>query len=448
MLSLLRIAWRNLWRHRRRTLITAGAMAVGVAMCMATMAFSDGMYRNLFDVMVVQRLGHVQVHHPERPASRSLHDTLREADALIATLEDAEGTAAVSGRLEGFVLLGTERKSEGAMLIGIEPVRERAVTPIADRLRAGTFLGPEPAGQIVVGYELAEDLQVGVGDELVAVTQAADGSLGNTLFTVSGVVRTGDVQIDRMGGYVHLAELRELLVLPDQLHNVTIVTSDDRTIGAYAERLRERLARPQESGARRTGQRTPLDTTAVQNRGSLSGPAVRALPMEREIEVQPWYEASPQSAQMMAMRDFGSFMILGIVFGAAAFGVLNTMMMSVFERTRELGVLKALGLRPGRMVALIVSESVMLAVVAMGIGLVLGGAIDAYLVVYGLDMSTTAEEGFSFAGVMLDPVIRGEVRASGIVWIAAAVLGVSVAASLWPALRASRLEPVQAMRAD
>lgn len=411
MLTLLRIAWRNLWRHRRRTLITAGAMAVGVAMCMAVTAFSDGMYRNLFDVLVVQQLGHVQVHHPDRPSSRSLHDTLKGADQLLADIAAVEGTSAVSGRLEGFALLGTEHKSEGALLIGVDPARETAVTPVAERVRAGAFLGPAPAGQAVLGYQLARDLQVDVGGEIVAVTQAADGSLGNTLFTVVGVVRTGDVRVDRMGAYVHLADLQELVVLPDQLHKITVITHDDRTIGAYTERLRQQV-----DGA--------------------------------AIEVLPWYDASPQTAQLMGMRDAGALIMLGIVFGAAAFGVLNTMMMSVFERTRELGVLKAIGLRPGRMVVLIVAESVMLALISMGIGLVLGGALDAYLVVYGLDMSTTAEEGFSFSGVMLDPVIKGEVRPIGIVWVAAAVVAVSVAASLWPAIRASRLEPVEAMRAE
>lgn len=414
-----RIAWRNLWRHRRRTLITASAMAVGAALCMAMSAFSDGMYRNLFDVMVVQQLGHVQVHHPDHPTSRSIHDALHGATALMATIDGLPGTSAASGRLEGFALLGTERKSSGALLIGVDPKRETAISPLAGRVRAGTFLPDAPAGAIVLGYDLADDLAAEIGTSLVAVTQAADGSLGNTLFNVVGIVKTGNVQIDKMGAYVHLAEAQDLLVLPDQLHTVTIVTDDERTVDDYVARLSAALGA--DAGANRP-----------------DGP----------VEVQAWYDASPQAAQLMGMRDFGAFIMLGIVFGAAAFGVLNTMMMSVFERTRELGVLKAIGLRPASVVSLILWESVSLAALSLALGLGLGGLLDAYLVVYGFDMSGSAEEGFSFSGVMIDPVIHGEVRALGIVSVVVATVVVSVLASLWPAVRASRLDPVAAMRAE
>ena len=252
------------------------------------------------------------------------------------------------------------------------------------------------------------------------MTQAADGSLGNALFNVVGIVKTGNVQIDRMGAYLHLADAQELLVLPDQLHTVTIVTDDERTVEGYVDRLRAALGAGPDAPPRPGG----------------------------PIEVQAWYDASPQAAQLMGMRDFASFILLGIVFGAAAFGVLNTMMMSVFERTRELGVLKALGLRPASVVSLILWESVSLAALSLALGLALGGLLDAYLVVYGFDMSASAEEGFSFSGVMIDPVIHGEVRPLGIVLVVVAVVTVSVVASLWPAIRASRLDPVVAMRAE
>lgn len=411
MLLLTRVAWRNLWRHRRRTLITAGAMAVGAALCMATLTFQGGMFASLFDVMVVQQLGHVQVHDPDYPSTRRLNDTLPDASALVGRIEAQPGTVAVSSRMNGFALLGTESKSAGVVLVGVDPARERAIGPIGDRIVTGVFLPDAPNGSTTLGKDLAEELKVTVGDTVVAVTQAADGSLGNTLLTIVGIHRTGNAQLDRMGAYVHLAELQELLVLPDQVHAITVVTAEERRIGDYVDRLRAEIG---------------SDT----------------------IQVQPWWEASPQAAQLMGMRDFGAFVLMGIVFGAAAFGVLNTMMMSVFERTRELGVLKALGLRPIRMVQLIVIESVLLAAVSLTIGLTLGGLLDLYLVVYGFDLSGTSEGGFSFAGVMLDPVVKGKVEPLQLVYIVGSVFVVTVLASLWPAIRAARLQPVVAMRAE
>lgn len=403
------VAWRNLWRNKRRSLITAVAMAFGVAMSMATVAFNDGMFEQVFEVMVEQQLGHVQVHHPEYPAKRVQHDTLEDGNALLTAIEAQPDTRAASPRLNGFGLVGGERRSAGAMLVGIDPVREARVSPVATRLKQGTYL--EQPGQILLGQQLAEELEVTLGEEIVVVTQAADGTTGNALFTVSGTYKSGDAQMDRAGAYLHLDELQDLLVQEDQLHGVTVLANDPDDLNAYAASLTSVFGTP-------------------------------------KVQVQTWQQASPQTAQMMGMRDIGSAIILGIVFGAAAFGILNTMMMSVFERTRELGVLRALGIRPGRLVTLIVVESVFLAALASAIGLVLGGLLDAYLVIYGFDMSGAAEDGFSFQGVTLEPIIYGIVRPSAVVAVIGSVFVVSMLASLWPALRAARLRPVEAIRSE
>lgn len=405
------VAWRNLWRHRRRTLITATAMAVGVALSMASICFQDGMFALMFEVMVEQQLGHVQVHHPDYPGKRAMQDTLLGAEALVATVEQQPGVAAVAPRATGFALVGTEERSTGVLLVGVDPAREVAVNPAAGRVRAGRPLGPTAAGELVVGEKLAEELGVGPGDELVAVTQSADGSLGNALFTVVGTTRTGSAQMDRSGAWVHLGDLQSLLVLPDQVHSLTIVTADADSIGPWVADLRERLG-------------------------------------SDDLEVLPWWEASPPAAQLVGMQDFSAAIVLTIVFGAAGFGVMNTMLMSVFERTRELGLLKALGLRPARMVVMVLVESVMLAGVAAVIGLTLGGLLDWWLVTRGLDFSAQLEDGFSVAGIVIDPVVKGRVRPSAVAQIVSALLVVSVAASLWPGVRAARLEPVQSLRAD
>ncbi len=411
MSFLFTVAWRNLWRHRRRSLITSVAMAVGVALCMATMAFNDGMFGAIFEVMVEQQLGHAQVHHPDWPSRRQQGDTLPEAGALLGRIEGTDGIVAAAPKMEGFALLGTEQKSSGVLLVGVDPAREARVTPIAKRVVEGRFVGEQPGMEVVLGVKLAEEIGVKPGDEVVAVTQSADGSLGNALYTVVGLVRTGNGQVDRGGAYLHLRDLQDLLVLPDQVHSVTVLTEDASDVEPSVLTLRQAVA-------------------------------------GESVEVLTWWEASPQAAQMMSMRDFSVGMVLAIVFGAAGFGVLNTMMMSVFERTRELGVLKALGLRPGRMVALILVESLLLAGLAASIGLVMGGLLDAYLVTVGVDLSASAKDGLSFAGVVLDPVVRGAVKWEGVVVIVAALVVVCVLSSLWPAVRAARLDPVESLRAE
>jgi len=403
------VAWRNLWRHKRRSLITAFAMAIGVSLCMSMIAWTDGMFEEMFRVMVEEQLGHVQVHHPDYPAKGLVFDTLGDRDALLAAIDALPDTVAASPRIDGFALLGGETMSAGGLVVGVDPARHRQVSTLPDQIVEGRYLGDAAAQEIVVGHKLAREIAVGLGDEVVAVTQATDGSTGNELYTVVGLFKTGDGAMDRSGGYVHLADAEALLYLPDQAHGVTVLTRDAEAVEAYAAALRAAVA-----------------TDGVQ--------------------VQPWWEASPSTAQMMNMRDFTAWFLLGIVFAVAAFGVINTMMMSVYERTTEMGVLRALGLSTGRLVWLVVVESFFLAAVAAAIGLAIGGLLDWYLVVHGLDFSGSMPDGFSWEGVTLDPVMRGTVNASGVIAPVLAVFGVSILASLWPAWRATRLQPVTAIR--
>ena len=405
------VAWRNLWRQKRRSLITAFAMATGVALCMATIAVTDGMYSDMFEVMVEQQLGHVQVQHPAYAGRRLPYDALTGRAALMERIDALEGTVAASPNLAGYALIGGPSKSAGGRIVGIDPARDRDVSPLAGRIHEGTYLADAASGQILLGHKLAEDLAVGLGQEVVVVTQATDGSLGNELYTVVGLFKTGDVAMDKAGAYIHLADAEQLLALEDRAHGITLLTDHHDQVQGYSE-------------------------------------AVAAAVGGDEVQVQPWWEASPQTAEMMRMRDATAVFMLSIVFGVAAFGVINTMMMSVFERTREMGVLRALGLRPRRLVGLIVLESFFLAAVAGGLGLLVGGLLDWYLVVHGLDFSAGAPDGFSFEGVMIDPVMKGEVRPWGVLATVGAVFVVSVLASLWPAWRASRLQPVTAIRSE
>ena len=407
---LFQLAWRNLWRQGRRSLITAVAMAVAVAMCMTMIAFNDGMYSKLFHVMVEQQLGHVQVHHPDYPGRMQPYDTVTEAGATLAAIEALPSVTAASVRLNGAGLVGGTAEAMGAQLVGIDPAREARVTHADQKVVEGRFLAEEPAHEILLGVKLAKDLEVGLGDSVVVVTQAADGSLGNDVYDVVGLTSTGSAAMDRSGTMLHLADLQQLLVLPAQVHQITVIGDDPDAV----EVLRD---------------------------------AVQGV-VPDGVEVLTWQQASPSAAQLMQSQNAGAAIFLGIIFFVASFGVLNTMLMSVFERTRELGVLKAIGLRPGRIVVLVVFESLMLAGLAGFIGLLLGGVLDALLVVYGMPMSADGEHGISFQGVELDPVIHGEVHAGSIAMVLGSLLVVSVFASLYPAWRASRLVPVEAMRVN
>ena len=405
------VAWRNLWRHKRRSLITAFAMAIGVALCMSMICWSDGMFEEMFKVMVEQQLGHVQVHHPDYPKKGLVFDSLPNREALLERIDSLKGTVAASANIDGFALLGGTTRSAGGRLVGIDPARHRMVSSVHERVTEGEFLSDDAANEIIIGYQLAKEIEVGLGDEVVAVTQATDGSMGNDLYTVVGLFRTGDVGMDQSGGFIHIQDAENLLALEDQAHGITVLTDSAENVESYTETLRAAVG---------------TDT----------------------VQVQAWWEASPITAQMMSMSDSMAVFLLLIVFAVAAFGVVNTMMMSVFERTREMGVLRALGLRKGKLVWLVVFESFFLAALAASIGLVIGGLLDWYLIVYGIDFTSSMPEGFAWEGVVFDPVMKGTLRVNGVVLPAMAVFVVSILASLWPAWRATRLQPVTAIREE
>lgn len=409
MRFLFSVAWRNLWRHGRRTLITAAAMGVGVALCMASIAFQDGMYAQMFDVMVTDSLGHVQLHHPDYPGRKRLHDALDDSDALRTAIAGVDSARLSTPRLFAFALAGGEATSAGAQLVGVLPDDENEVTGIARKLVDGAWLGREAGQQIVLGVDLAEELKLSVGDELVLVGQDAYGGMANDLYTVRGIARTGQTALDRGGAWMHLTDLQTFLAMEGRIHELLVIGDDIEA----AEDLRA---------------------------------GITALPGVKDALVRTWNEANPATAQMMGMQDVGAFILLSIVLSVAALGVLNTMLMSVFERVREFGVLRALGLGPGRLIALVILESLLLAGVASALGLVMGGGLDLLLVEYGIDFSVAGGKGLTYAGITLDPVIHGIIRPGGIIITIASVFVVTLLAAIWPALRASRLDPVEAMR--
>lgn len=406
---MMKIAWRNMWRQGRRSLITAIGMSIGVAMIMWMIGLSDGMYVKMFDAMVRTQVGHVQIHEPTYPTQRSIHATLDQEQTL-AALSDLKHGAGVSGRVHGFTLMASGDKAAGAQITGIDPAAEQRVTLLQDKMSEGRYLADDPAHEAMIGKGLAETLGVAVGSELIAVTQAADGSMGNDLYTVVGIFHTGSAILDRTGVFLHLADAQELLVLEGRLHEVSLLAI--------------------------TRDRIPQLKAELQAKMSGDTHLVRA-----------WSEVEPMAAQMINLQDVGLWIMLIIVYGVSALGILNTMLMSVFERVKEFGVLRALGLAPRQLMAVVLWETIFLSLLAASIGGAMGGLLDWWMVVEGLDLSRWAD-GFSFAGVAFDPVMRSVIRADRIVIIILALIVMTVLASIWPAVRAARLNPVEAMRAD
>ena len=409
----LTVAWRNIWRNARRSLITAFAMATSVSLCMALIVINDGFYSVFFDVMVTQQLGHVQVQNPEYVKTKSMYESIENSSKVIETIRTDKNVKTLTGRLYGNGLVSAGEKSGGAQIAGVNPADEKQVTSLSEQMDEGVYLSDEPNKEVIVGIDVYEDLDLSIGGELFVLSQGIDGSPVYDIYTVVGMYKSGSVIKDK-SLQMHVDDLQQLLLMEDKLHEIIVLTSEEALIPQLQTSLISSL------------QSTDAEKSA--------------------IGVKTWWETSPQTKELMGFRDVGSFIFLGIVFFIAGFGILNTMLMSVFERTRELGVIKALGLRPLNMIFLIVVESIFLSGLAAVIGLALGAMFAYFLVTYGIDMSGGTGKPLKMLGTSLDPQMKGVINIDFLLLPVIFLFLISVLASLWPAIRAARLNPIEAIR--
>lgn len=404
----LRIAWRNLGRNRRRTALALAAIGVAELTLVVFQGVIAGYLDLTTESVTGAVFGHVQVHAPKWREDRALDRYLPDVPAKLAAVKATPGVLAVSPRIYGPTLVAKGIDGLAAVIVGIDVDAERA-----NGILDGVPLERTPAkNEVLVGDLLAQRLGAKAGDELALVGQAVDGSVASGLYRIAAVVSTSVDLVNRFGLVMPLADARELLAMPDAAHELFIVGGDPQQAEALASRL-------------------------------------SALPSLAGAEVLPWKKLAPEFAWIIEFMWAYELVLLLLVFVAAASGAANTMMMATFERTRELGMLLGLGAQPRRIVGLVVVEGLLLGVVALALGVAGGLAIVAITHDRGIDLSkitTGSSESISFIGMKWTMVMRPRVSLPGLWRSLVAVLVVSLLAGLWPAVRAARLEPVEAMR--
>ncbi len=273
----------------------------------------------------------------------------------------------------------------------------------------GRFLEPGDGKVVVLGRKIARSLQARVGDRIAVITQAADGSLGNDLYRVVGILKSLDEVTDRSGVLMPLKAFAELLVLPGRIHEVALRTPDAERVDRYKPRILSLL---------------------------------QGVP----CEVRTWREIAPALSEALSMSRFWTTIMLTIVFSIACLGILNTMLMAVFERMHEIGLMLAVGLKPARMVGLIFAETLMLIGMSEALGLGLGLLWSWRLMVRGWDLTGLFGEGFEYTGFAFDNVLHAAISAGGMVQCMGILLVIAAAAGLYPAVKAARLKPVEVMQ--
>ena len=399
-----RLAWRGLWRNPRRTLLVIASVAVGIAGCFVTIAINSGMGAQMVETAIQTELGHVQIHVAGFEADPELRRTLPNgASRSTGALQTIEHVRAWSRRIRGQGLVNSPRASVGVRVVAVEPAREAQVSSLARSIVLGSWLGEEPR-RIVVGVDLAKRLRVGIGSKVVLSVQDLAGDLTGQAFRVGGLLRTASREHNLGIVLLPLAEAQALFGLGDAVSEIVLVADTRRDV----ESVRSTLV----------------------------------LALGKEVEVRSWDELQPRLVFMVDTFDQMAWVIYAGVFIAMAFGIANVLLMSVYERTREIGVMMAMGMRPARVVITVVAESLVVTLLGLGFGLGIGvGSV--LLLSDGIDLSLFAA-GLETMGVgtRIVPVLRAN---DVVAPLAMAVLAATLA-SAWPAMRAASLRPSQALR--
>lgn len=404
-----KMALRNLWRNRRRTLLTMSALVVSVSLLILSLGVFSGMFADMLASATQQYHGHLVISKKNYQDQRQLHDTIPLPAQLVAQLDEQDGVLGVSPRVRGFGLLSHVDDTEPSELLGVDPQKEQRVTSLADMLVDGAFPTSPFGDWVVLGQGLADKLNVRLGDELVFVTQAADGSIGNDLLSVQAIFSTGDFNRDGSLALVSLQWLQQLLVLPQQYHEISLSIEN------------------------------PMNAKALV-------PGLTGL-LPPDLEVLDWGRLLPEMQEVIASYDVSRFILVMILYAAAGLGVLNTFFMSVMERVREFGVLLAIGFKPAAIRNLVLLESLLLGVLSLLLGTGLGVVMTLMMSGSGIDLSRWISS-VTYAGGTILPRLRTELIADNLLVPSLTLLIVCLVAGYLPARRASRLKPVGALRGD
>jgi len=406
-----KLAWRNIWRNKRRTILTFSAISLATGILVFFMALQFSMYDASIRASTSAFQGHMQVQlkgYLDKPQMRS---SFARADQIREEIKKIDGIRFVSERGQAFALVSSEDRTYGVQIVGVEPEEEKNVSSIPGLVRQGQYLSGLEGYEVVIGSALANNLKVKLGDEITVLGQGKDGSLAATALKVKGLFESGVQELDRSLIEMPLQSFKDVFSMGDEIHALVIVTDKLEKIGLLQKQVDVLLQKEQKSN---------------------------------QLVALTWEEILPGIKQAIQFdMTFGWMFYFSLIL-VVVFSVLNTFLMSILERTREFGLMLALGMRPISVARLVLRECVILTSIGIFVGLIIGSSIIFYYHTYGFYMPGSeemmklwniqgvAKPDFSIAALTIGPLV---------------ILATTFLALLYPLWRIIGFEAVEAMRA-
>ena len=402
-MKLVKMSWRNLWRNPTRTNVTITA----VALCIAILIIFQSLIIGLIGKAVYNTtnlvIGEVQIHAAGYLDDRSIYKSLKNVEEIRVVAQ--ENNIGMVERSYGFGLISSGTKSAGTQFWGIDPESELKYFDFANHIDEGNFLTETSLKKVVLGNKLARSLAAELGTELVIFVQGADGSLGNELFYVTGILGNVADNIDRGAAIILRDDFDILFSTNNFIHEI-----------------------------------------ALNSKGKLEAEEIQKLMSTKAagVAVETWKELMPTIAIMTEKMSVFMLTIFSLIFTiAASLGVMNTLVMSTYDRMKEFGIIRAIGATPWLIIRQVSLEAILLTFLASIIGTVIGLSIAIYLQVYGIDIS--GKGNLAFGGIVFDPIWRASVSLKSVFLPVVLMMLTSIVASIYPASIAARIKPVEAI---
>ena len=400
-----KIAWKNIWRNPQRSLIVITSIVLGLWAGTFIFAYVFGIMEQRLEDAIGYEVSHLQFHHPEYLKDNEPKYSIRKTGEIFKTLANHEMVQNTTGRVLAYGMVASPALSTGGKFIGVHPEEENAVTQLAKLVVEGEYLSNTDKNKIVVGKKLADKLEIKLRSKIVLTFQDADNNMVSGAFRVKGIFKSYNTSLEEANLYVCRSDLDRIMNNKGQVHEFAVLLKQSDQVDAFVAKMRE---------------------------------------LYPDLSVRGWAEISPELGLMINSLDQYMVIFLIIILLALSFGIINTMLMAVLERVREIGVLMAIGMNKLRVFIMIFLETFFIIGLAAPVGLLFAYLTINYLGTHGMDLTGIYDESYSAFGfkTIIYPQLAGVYYVRILIMVAITAL----LASLYPAYTAIRLDPVQAIK--